>query len=86
MFRLSEAPLFRVSFLGRFQVAQGSIKKLVIEKGFGFIESQPNDMFFHHSVVEGTQFEELQEGQLVEFEFEDSPKGPRATLVRLSEG
>jgi len=65
-------------------VAQGSIKKIVVEKGFGFIESQPNDMFFHHSVVEGTQFEELQEGQMVEFEFEDSPKGPRATMVRIA--
>ena len=66
-------------------MAQGPIKKIVLEKGFGFIESQPSDMFFHHSVVEGTQFEELQEGQVVEFEFEDSPKGPRATIVRVSE-
>lgn len=64
---------------------QGSIKKIILDKGFGFIESQPTDMFFHHSVVQGMQFEDLQEGQAVEFEFEDSPKGPRATLVRVLE-
>ena len=64
---------------------QGSIKKIVMDKGFGFIESHPKDMFFHHSVVQGMQFEDLQEGQTVEFEFEDSPKGPRATMVRVPE-
>ena len=64
---------------------QGAIKKLVMDKGFGFIEGQPNDMFFHHSVVEGISFEELQEGQLVEYESGEGPKGPRAVRVRLVE-
>ena len=64
---------------------QGAIKKLVADKGFGFIEFQPKDMFFHHSAVEGISFEELQEGQMVEFEAGQGPKGPRAENVRLVE-
>ena len=61
---------------------QGSIKKLVMDKGFGFIEGEPDDMFFHHStVVEGT-FEDLREGQVVEYEIGSGPKGPRAENVR----
>jgi CspA family cold shock protein len=66
-------------------VQQGAIKKLIMDKGFGFIECQPSDMFFHHSVVEGIAFEELREGQVVEFEAGEGPKGPRATRVRLIE-
>ncbi len=65
---------------------QGTIKKIVVDKGFGFIESKPSDMFFHHSVVEGVPFEELREGQKVEFEAGEGPKGPRAVMVRLMEG
>ena len=61
---------------------QGTIKKLT-DKGFGFIQGESNDIFFHHSVVEGTTYEELREGQKVEFSIGDSPKGPRAENVRL---
>lgn len=64
---------------------QGSIKKIVVDKGFGFIESEPDDMFFHHSVVEGVSFEDLKEGQVVEFEAGEGPKGPRAVSVRVVE-
>jgi CspA family cold shock protein len=66
-------------------VVQGAIKKLVVDKGFGFIESQPDDMFFHHSVVEGIPFEDLEEGQIVEYEAGEGPKGPRAISVRVAE-
>lgn len=62
---------------------QGSIKKLVTEKGFGFISGSPNDFFFHHSSVEGTSFDELHEGQTVEYEVGQGPKGPRAENVRV---
>ena len=65
---------------------QGAIKKVVVDKGFGFIESSPSDMFFHHSVVEGAQFEDLKEGQVVEFEEGEGPKGPRALRVKVNEG
>ncbi len=61
---------------------QGTIKKLT-GKGFGFIEGERGDIFFHNSAVEGTTFEELREGQTVEFETGQGPKGPRAENVRV---
>jgi cold shock protein len=65
---------------------QGTIKKLVMEKGFGFIEGEKGDIFFHHSVVEDAVFDSLQEGQAVEYSEGRGPKGPRAENVRLVEG
>ena len=55
---------------------QGAIKKIVMDKGFGFIESQPSDMFFHHTAVEGVAFEDLKEGQMVSYEAGQGPLGP----------
>ena len=64
---------------------QGTIKKLVSERGFGFIASENQELFFHHSSVEGS-FDSLREGQTVEFEVDPAPKskgkGPRAIQVR----
>lgn len=62
---------------------QGKIKKLISDKGFGFIGGERDDMFFHHSAVEGITFEELREGQTVEYEVGRGPKGPRAEHVRV---
>ncbi len=56
---------------------QGTIKKLVLDKGFGFIEGERGDVFFHHSAVDGGVFDTLQEGQTVEYEEGRGPKGPR---------
>lgn len=60
----------------------GKIKKLVTDKGFGFIEGDRDDMFFHHSAVMGVTFEELHEGQTVEYDIGSGPKGPRAENVK----
>ncbi len=62
---------------------QGTIKKLIANKGFGFIEGEQGELFFHHSAVEGTTIEALSEGQQVEYEEGSGPKGPRAENVRL---
>jgi len=62
---------------------QGTIKKLLTDKGFGFIEGERGDIFFHHSAVEGTTIEALSVGQQVEYEEGRGPKGPRAENVRL---
>jgi CspA family cold shock protein len=62
---------------------QGTIKKLISEKGFGFIEGERGELFFHHSAVEGTPFESLHEGQKVEFTEGRGPKGPRAESVTV---
>lgn len=61
---------------------QGTIKKLVTAKGFGFIEGDRGDMFFHCSQVQDATFESLNEGQTVEYEVGQGPKGPRAENVR----
>ena len=67
-------------------MASGTIKKLVSEKGFGFIQTgDGGDVFFHHSTVQGTQFDSLAEGQHVEYTVEQGGgqkgKGPRAASV-----
>jgi CspA family cold shock protein len=63
----------------------GTIARLLIDKGFGFIRDESGvEHFFHRSSVRrGAVFELLREGQRVEFSPEDSTKGPR---VRLIEG
>ncbi len=62
---------------------QGTIKKVIANKGFGFIQGEQGEIFFHHSALEGTTFETLSEGQQVEYEEGRGPKGPRAENVRL---
>jgi CspA family cold shock protein len=60
----------------------GTIKKIVRDRGFGFIRSDDGqDRFFHRSGVRDS-FDTLTEGQKVEFDEEPSSKGPRATNVR----
>jgi len=62
---------------------KGKIKKLIRDKGFGFISaSDGRDIFFHQSSVVDSSFDALREAQEVEFEVEKSPKGPRAMNVR----
>ena len=63
---------------------RGMIKKIVADKGFGFIAGadRGKDLFFHVSSVKDTNFEALYEGQNVEFESEQGPKGARASVVR----
>ena len=64
-------------------MSQGVIKKLVSDKGFGFIQGDNGELFFHHSAVEGASFETLREGQSVEYTEGRGPKGPRAESVTL---
>ena len=61
---------------------QGTIKKVIADKGFGFIEGDRGDLFFHHSAVEGGTIKTLQIGQRVDYEEGRGPKGPRAEKVR----
>jgi len=61
----------------------GTIKRLVSDKGFGFVAAgDGNEYFFHQSACNGVQFDDLQEGQAVTFERGQGPKGPRAEDVR----
>jgi CspA family cold shock protein len=62
----------------------GSIKKLIRDRGFGFIsDTDGQEVFFHQSSVLDAKFDSLSEEQAVEFEVERSPKGPRAINVRI---
>jgi CspA family cold shock protein len=63
---------------------EGTIKKLVVDRGFGFIDTGGGkDLFFHFSALQGVRMEELREGQRVEFEEGEGPKGPRAESVKV---
>ncbi len=62
----------------------GKVKWFNDAKGFGFIEleGQDKDVFVHYSVIEMSGFKTLREGQVVEYEVAEGPKGFSATHVR----
>lgn len=61
----------------------GTIKSLIAEKNFGFItpEDGSKDVFFHATSLQGVEFGQLNSGDAVTFEVEQSEKGPRAVNV-----
>lgn len=65
-------------------MASGKIKKLVFDKGFGFIEGERGELFFHSSALENCRFDELREGQTVEYVEGEGPRGPRAENVKTT--
>lgn len=67
----------------------GQIKRLVRDRGFGFIrpDGASEDIFFHSSSVQGALFDDLNEGQNVEFDKEADPRDSRrsrATNIRVN--
>ena len=64
---------------------QGTIKKVVRDRGFGFIHADDGrEIFFHCSSLQQIDFDALKEGEKVEFDVERAEKGPRAINVRAS--
>ena len=62
----------------------GKIKKLVRERGFGFIsDTDGREVFFHQNSLIEVKFEALSEEQSVSYDIEKSDKGPRAINVRI---
>ena len=61
---------------------QGTIKKLT-DRGFGFIDTGHGDIFFHTSALQNATYEELHEGEAVEFDEGESPKGRIAECIRV---
>ena len=62
----------------------GTVKWFNEAKGFGFIARESGgDIFVHYSAIQAEGFKILRENQRVEFEVEDSPKGPRAVNVKV---
>jgi cold shock protein len=78
------ARLTRQSREAFFAMRTGTVKWFNEAKGYGFISPQDGsaDVFVHYSVIQGTGFRKLAEGQAVEFESEKGPKGMQATFVK----
>ena len=62
-------------------MAEGTIKKIISDKGFGFIDGENGDIFFHHSALVNVAIEALQEGERVTYDVGRGPKGARAENV-----
>jgi CspA family cold shock protein len=64
----------------------GTIKKVVRDRGFGFIsDTDGRELFFHQSSLVGVAFDRLSGDEKVTFEVENSPKGPRAVNISVTE-
>ncbi len=65
---------------------QGTIKRIIRDRGFGFIRSaEGQEVFFHRSNLKELTFDGLKEGEVVEFDIERGEKGPRAMNVRAGQ-
>ncbi len=64
-------------------MAQGTIKKVIVDKGFGFIKTDRGEIFFHSSALQGISIESLREGQVVDYTETRGPKGPRAESIKV---
>jgi CspA family cold shock protein len=66
-------------------MATGTVKWFSSDKGYGFItqDDGDKDVFVHHSAIKGEGYKSLAEGAKVEYELEDSPRGPQARHVSV---
>lgn len=64
---------------------RGKIKKLIHDRGFGFIDdTDGREVFFHYKSLTDSRFGELKEGQELHYDVENSNKGPRAIRIKTT--
>ncbi len=65
-------------------MAEGTVKWFSNDKGYGFIsQSDGEDVFVHYTAIQTDGYKSLEEGQAVEFEVTQGPKGKQASNVRV---
>jgi len=76
-----------VGFEGGISMPKGTIRRLITDRGFGFIQTaEGKDLFFHRSQLQGVDYSSLREGQQVEYEVGQGRSGrPEAVSVRLAQ-
>ena len=63
---------------------KGTIKRVIRERGFGFISAEDgSEVFFHRSALQDVDFDTLEEGNSVEFDIETGDRGPRAVNLKV---
>ena len=63
---------------------KGTIKRMIRERGFGFVSAEDgSEVFFHRSALTDVDFDTLEEGGSVEFDLETGDKGPRAVNLKV---
>jgi len=77
------SPLKGVNVTGGTKMYTGTVKWFDAKKGYGFItrDDGEGDVFVHFSAIEGNGFKSLDQGEKVEFEIVNGPKGPQAAKV-----
>ena len=66
-------------------MAKGVVKWFNEKKGYGFLSQEDgDDVFVHYTSIQGEGFKTLKEGDAVEFEVQEGPKGPQAVNVQVS--
>lgn len=81
-FRMSRDITLSVNLTGEWDMPEGKVKWFNDAKGYGFIEQEEgNDVFVHHSAIEGVGFKSLSEGEHVSFDIKVGQKGPAADRV-----
>jgi CspA family cold shock protein len=85
--RTGRAPADRFEKTEGVNVTTGNVKKVVADRGFGFIAAEDGKEYFFHrdSLVAPLSFDRLNGGETVTFDVQASPKGPRATNVQAAD-